>query len=135
MRGIGPTGFAQIAVAAAYRSSPGLEVRPGSCPSSVRSVLSIRSIIVAPQFCLLELRCLRRGRPRLLDVSRDSIGCMEDVRGVKSRCRADPDQDNRAPGEPTKFFNNRKLSARQSRTGYALPATALFPAQQKRLRP
>jgi len=40
-RGMGPTGFAQIAVAAAYPSPPGNETRPGSCASSRRNARSI----------------------------------------------------------------------------------------------
>jgi hypothetical protein len=40
-RGMGPTGFAQIAVAAAYPSAPGNETRPGSCASSRRNARSI----------------------------------------------------------------------------------------------
>src|ERR1700736_2591966 len=57
MRGMRPTGLAQIAVAAAERSSPGLDVRLGSCPPSPGSVLSIRSVIVfrAPLSRLVEM--------------------------------------------------------------------------------
>src|SRR5262245_8179315 len=46
MRGMGPTGFAQIEVAARYRSSPGFETRPRSWPFSTPSVSSIKSVIV-----------------------------------------------------------------------------------------
>jgi hypothetical protein len=49
-RGMRPIGFAQSAVAAIYRLSPGLETRPGSSPSSRQSVLSIKPVIVLPLF-------------------------------------------------------------------------------------
>jgi len=44
-RGMRPIGFAQSAVAAIYRLSPGLEMRPGRCPSSRWRVRSIKSVI------------------------------------------------------------------------------------------
>src|SRR5262249_54431741 len=47
-RGMRPIGFAQSAVAAIYRLSSGLQTRPGSCPSSRPSVLSIKPVIVLP---------------------------------------------------------------------------------------
>src|ERR1700730_18666846 len=57
MRGLRPTGLAQIAVAAGEGWSPAPDVRPGSCPPSPRSVLSIRSVIVfrAPLSRLVEM--------------------------------------------------------------------------------
>src|SRR6267142_3184346 len=55
-----PTGFAQISVAATYRSSPGLETRLPSWSLSPRKVLSIRSVIAfpSPQVHLVERRPL-----------------------------------------------------------------------------
>src|SRR5262245_41234345 len=74
-RGMRPIGFAQSAVAAIYRLSPGLETRPGSCPSSRQSVLSIERVIV--------LSLLRRAR-RLLDGNHQLAEPTQDVVQVAS---------------------------------------------------
>jgi hypothetical protein len=42
---MGPTGFAQIAVAAAYRSLPGSDKQPGNCAPSRRSAFAVISMI------------------------------------------------------------------------------------------
>src|SRR5258708_37997270 len=57
MVGMGPAALGHIAAAAAKRSSPGLDVRPGGCAPSPRSVLSIRSVIVfrAPLSRMVEM--------------------------------------------------------------------------------